>query len=85
MLNLLGTIGGNVIGLPGILGVALGMMTRNWILGACLGGLVGVVETFVFAGFEMAKIGVLEFVIAVCIGMLAGAVGSGIRIIGATV
>ncbi len=85
MLNFLGTVGGNVLGLPGILGLALGMMTRNWMLGASLGGVVGIVETFLFAGFELANIGMLELIIAIGVGMLAGAVGSGIRIIGATV
>lgn len=44
MLDLLGTIGGNALSLPGILGLALGMMTRNWRLAAILGGVVGVVE-----------------------------------------
>ena len=45
MLDLLGTIGGNILSLPGILGLALGMMTRNISLGAGLGGVVGIVET----------------------------------------
>lgn len=85
MLNFLGTIGGNVLGLPGILGLALGMMTRNWMLGASLGGAVGIVETFMFAGFQLSNVDMLDLIIAICVGMLAGAVGSGIRIIGATV
>ncbi|MET4103553.1 hypothetical protein ABIE58_002995 [Roseovarius sp. MBR-78] len=38
MLDLIGTIGANVLGLPGILGVSLGLMTRNWILAAVMGG-----------------------------------------------
>ena len=32
MLNLLGTIAGNILSLPGILGLALGMTTRNLLL-----------------------------------------------------
>lgn len=85
MLNLLGTIGGNVLSLPGILGLALGMTTRNWMIGAGLGAAVGIIETFVFAGFKFAEINALELGIAVVVGMAAGAMGTGIRIIGTTV
>ena len=85
MLNLLGTIGGNVLSLPGILGLALGMTTRNWMVGTGLGAAVGIAETLVFAGFKFAEINMLEFVIAVLVGMAAGALGTGIRIIGTTV
>ena len=82
MLNLLGTIGGNVLSLPGILGLALGMTTRNPILGASMGGVIGVIETFVFAKFQFANVETLELVIAICVGMAAGALGSAIRIKG---
>ncbi len=85
MLNLLGTIGGNVLSLPGILGLALGMTTRNWMVGTGLGAAVGIAETLIFAGFKLAEINMLEFVIAVLVGMAAGALGTGIRIIGTTV
>ena len=85
MLDLLGTIGGNALSLPGILGLALGMMTRNWVVGACLGGVVGVVETFLFAGFQISRIEAVELVVAVLVGVAAGVVGTGIRRIGATV
>ncbi|MEM7671166.1 MAG: hypothetical protein AAF317_18920 [Pseudomonadota bacterium] len=84
MLDLLGTIGGNVLSLPGILGLAVGMTTRNWLLGAGLGALVGVVETVLFAGFSFGDIVMLEFVVAVCVGVAAGAIGSAIRINGTT-
>jgi len=85
MLNLLGTIGGNVLSLPGILGLALGMTTRNWMVGMSLGGAVGVLETLIFAGFDFAQINTLEFAIAVLVGIAAGALGTGIRVIGTTV
>ena len=68
MLDLLGTIGGNVLSLPGILGLALGMMTRNIYLGAALGGLVGIVETLVFAGFDFQEVHTLELIVAVAVG-----------------
>ncbi|ASP36751.1 hypothetical protein CHH27_09825 [Labrenzia sp. VG12] len=84
MLDLLGTIGGNVLSLPGILGLALGMTTRNWVVAAILGGLVGVFETVVFAGFRFGDIGSLDLAIAVLVGVLAGSLGCAIRHRGAT-
>ena len=84
MLEILGTVGGNVLSLPGILGLALGMMTRNILLATMLGGLVGIAETFVFASFQLAEIEALELVIAILVGISAGAVGCLIRIKGAT-
>ncbi|NOD98217.1 hypothetical protein GS610_13480 [Ruegeria sp. HKCCD6228] len=84
MLELLGTIGGNVLSLPGILGLALGMMTRKLWLGAALGGAVGVFETLVFAGFRFAHVEPLELIIAIVVGVCAGSVGTAIRIKGAT-
>ncbi len=85
ILDLLGTIGGNIFSLPGILGLALGMMTRNWILAAAMGGVVGVVETFLFAGFNMAEVQMFDLAIAVLVGILAGSLGCVIRHKGATV
>ncbi|MEQ9695608.1 hypothetical protein [Shimia sp. SDUM112013] len=82
MLNLLGTIAGNILSLPGILGLALGMMTRNVFVAAILGGLVGVIETMIFAKFQMAYVDMLELSVAVAVGVLAGMIGCGIRIKG---
>ena len=84
MLDILGTIGGSVLSFPGILGLALGMMTRNFFVGAALGGIVGVVETFIFANFQLENIGALELVIAIAVGVLAGIVGCAIRTKGTT-
>ncbi|WP_299356895.1 hypothetical protein [uncultured Shimia sp.] len=79
MLNLLGTIAGNVLSLPGILGLGLGMMTRNIVVAAVLGALVGIGDTMIFAKFQMANIDALEMAIAVLVGVLAGMVGCAIR------
>ena len=84
MLDILGTIGGNVLSFPGILGLALGMMTRNFFVAAALGGIVGVVETFIFAKFQLENIGALELGIAIVVGVMAGIVGCAIRIKGTT-
>ncbi|MFA3916158.1 hypothetical protein [Ruegeria hyattellae] len=85
MLELLGTIGGNALGLPGILGLALGMMTRRLWLGAAMGALVGVIETLLFAGWQFAHVEMLELMIAIVVGVCAGSLGCVIRRIGATV
>lgn len=85
MLDILGTIAGNALSLPGILGLALGMTTRNPWLGAALGALVGVLETLVFAGFALAGVEATELVVGVLVGVIAGALGSAIRRKGATV
>ena len=85
MLNFLGTVAGNVLSLPGILGLALGMMTRNIFLATGMGGAVGVIETMIFAKFNLANVEMLELIIAVAVGILAGAVGCAIRIKGTTV
>ncbi|MGS4885472.1 hypothetical protein [Roseibium sp. MB-4] len=84
-LDLLGTIGGNVLSLPGILGLAAGMMTRNWVLAGFLGAAIGVVETFLFAGFQVSEINLIDLFIAVLIGVLASSFGCAIRHKGATV
>ncbi|WP_037312826.1 hypothetical protein [Ruegeria halocynthiae] len=85
MLEFLGTLGANIISLPGILGLALGMMTRRLWLGALMGGLVGVFETLIFAHGNFAGIGAVDLMISVVVGLCAGTVGSAIRIKGATV
>ena len=85
MLELLGTIAGNVLSLPGILGLALGMMTRNIAVGAVLGGLVGVFEALVFSGFSFAGVGGLEITISILVGIVFGSLGTLIRRGGATV
>ncbi len=82
MLEILGTIGGNILSLPGILGLALGMMTRNPVLGAMLGGLVGIFETMIFAHWQFANVESLELLIAIVVGVCAGALGSAIRLKG---
>ena len=84
MLELLGTIGANIISLPGILGLALGMMTRRVWLGALMGGVVGVLETLVFAHWNFANVETIELLIAVVVGLCAGSLGSAIRIKGTT-
>lgn len=84
MLEILGTIGANVISLPGILGLALGMMTRRVWLGALMGGLVGVAETLIFAHGSFANVQTIELLIAVVVGLCAGSLGSAIRIKGTT-
>ncbi|PRY25177.1 hypothetical protein CLV78_102354 [Aliiruegeria haliotis] len=85
MLDILGTIAGNVLSLPGILGLALGMMTRNLLVAAILGGLVGVAEPFIFAGFDASKVETIDLVIAIAVGVVAGCIGRAIRVKGATV
>jgi hypothetical protein len=85
MLNILGTIAGNILSFPGILGLAFGMMTRNFVLATVVGGLVGVVETLLFAGFSFANVEILELFVAVLVGMAAGALGCAIRFKGTTV
>ena len=82
MLDLLGTIGGNVLSFPGILGLALGMTTRNFFLAAALGALVGVFESYFFAGFSFTSIEPLEFIVAVAVGICAALLGCAIRIKG---
>lgn len=85
MLDILGTIAGNILSLPGILGLALGMTTRNPALGAALGGVVGITQTLIFAGFSIGHVDLVDLLIAVVVGLAAGAVGCAIRIKGTTV
>ncbi|WP_204114936.1 hypothetical protein [Shimia biformata] len=82
MLEFLGTVGGAVLGLPGVLGLALGMMTRNPIFGGVFGAVVAVIQAFIFAKFDFGNIAVFDLVIAIGVGVLAGVVGSAIRVKG---
>lgn len=85
MLNLLGTIGSNILSLPGILGLAAGMTTRNLPLAAGMGAVIGIAETLIFAGFDFGKIEALELIVSVGVGLMAGVLGCAIRIKGTTV
>lgn len=85
MLDFLGTVGGNVLSLPGILGLALGMMTRNLGLAAIMGGLVGFAETLIFAQMSFTNVVPMDLGIAVAVGVFAGCVGCAIRRKGTTV
>lgn len=86
-LDLLGTIGAAVLGLPGILGLALGMTTRNWFIAMGLGGIVGALSPILVGGAHSTyvPVTVTEFTVSILVGILAGAVGCGIRHKGATV
>ncbi|WP_338547867.1 hypothetical protein [Roseovarius phycicola] len=85
MLDLLGTIGSNFLSLPGVLGLAFGMMTRNIGLAVVMGGLIGLGEALMFADFSFAQVGGLELAASIGIGMIAGSLGCMIRRKGATV
>lgn len=86
MLDILGLIAGNILNLPGILGLALGMTTRNPIIGAGLGVLVGVASTYIFfSDLGPGHFAWGELVVAVIIGALFGGLGSLIRRKGALV
>ncbi len=85
MLEFLGTIGGNILSLPGILGLALGMMTRNVLLAGIMGGLVGIAETLIFAKMSFANVEPIELIVAIVVGIAAGCVGCAIRRKGTTV
>ena len=86
-LDLLGTIGASVLGLPGILGMALGMMTRNWMLAAAMGGVTGLLAPFLLGGSHSTHVSVSmqEYVVAITVGMLAALVGCAVRHKGATI
>ncbi|MCE8520483.1 hypothetical protein KBY24_06800 [Ruegeria pomeroyi] len=86
-LDLLGTIGASVLGLPGILGVALGMMTRNWIVAAVMGGIVGVIAPLLLGGSHSTHVAIsgAEYAIAIVVGILAGLVGTAVRHKGASI
>ncbi|MDO5622096.1 MAG: hypothetical protein Q4G24_11580 [Paracoccus sp. (in: a-proteobacteria)] len=84
-LDFLGTLGSNVIGLPGILGLALGMMTRNWIIAAIAGGIVGIGHVLMFYDLNLPETTTLTFVVAVVVGVAFGILGCLIRRKGALV
>ncbi|TRD23252.1 hypothetical protein [Palleronia caenipelagi] len=85
LLDLLGTLGGAILGLPGILGLFLGMMTRRWPLAMIMGGAVGLITPFLFGSAHVTAIGLTEFAISIAVGLGAGALGCLIRHKGATV
>ncbi|MGV6803938.1 MAG: hypothetical protein ACWA49_07010 [Ruegeria sp.] len=85
MLEILGTIGGNILSLPGILGLALGMMTRKLWLAAIMGAVVGVLETLAFAHWSFANVEALELSAGILVGVIACSLGCLIRLKGATV
>ncbi|MDO5631076.1 MAG: hypothetical protein Q4G22_04485 [Paracoccus sp. (in: a-proteobacteria)] len=82
-LDFLGTLGSNVIGFPGILGLAFGMMTRNWIIAALAGAVVGVIQTFIFS--DRTVLFTYEMSIAIAVGITFAILGCAIRHRGATV
>lgn len=84
-LDFLGTLGAAVLGLPGILGLALGMATRNWLLAMVIGGIVGVLALQIFGGSHATHLTIPEIAISVVVGMFAGWVGCFIRHKGASV
>lgn len=85
MLEFLGTIAGNILSLPGVLGLALGLTSRNYLLAASLGGLIGVFETLIFAGWSFGSVEPVELGVAVVVGVIAASLGCAIRRKGATV
>ncbi|MFB2532979.1 hypothetical protein ACEYYB_10700 [Paracoccus sp. p4-l81] len=85
ILDFLGTVGGNILSLPGILGLGLGMMTRNWLLAALMGATIGALQTLVFHHFDLAAIFAYELVIAIAVGIIFALLGCAIRHRGATV
>jgi hypothetical protein len=87
VLDLVGTIGGAVLGLPGLVGIALGMMTRRPLLALVLGAAVGFLAPVLLGGSHSTDVPVttLEMAISVVIGVLAAQVGCVIRRRGATV
>ncbi|WP_370285120.1 hypothetical protein [Pseudooceanicola nanhaiensis] len=86
-LDLLGTIGAAIIGLPGILGLATGMITRNWIIAAAGGGLIGLISPMLVGGAHSTyvPVTVTEYVVSIIVGLLAGLTGCAVRRKGATV
>ena len=84
-LDFLGTVGGNILSLPGIVGLALGMATRNWIVAVVLGAGIGVVEILLFGGMRPTHATLPEYAIAMAVGISAALIGCAIRHKGATV
>lgn len=87
VLDLVGTIGGAVLGLPGLVGIALGMMTRKPLVALVLGAAVGFLAPILLGGSHSTHVPVtmFEMAISVVIGVLAAQVGCVIRRRGATV
>lgn len=86
-LDTLGTIGASVLGLPGIFGVAVGMMTRNWLLAGGGGGLIGLFAPMLLGGSHSTHVSIsmTEYVISITVGVLASLLGCAIRHKGALV
>ncbi|MGG7568550.1 hypothetical protein ACQ5SO_20535 [Rhodovulum sp. DZ06] len=84
-LDFLGTIGGAVLGIPGILGLALGMTTRWWSLAAPMGLVVGLAGPLIFGGAHATYVTTMEFAVSAVIGIAAALTGCLIRCKGATV
>lgn len=87
LLDLLGTIGASVLGLPGIVGVGVGMATRKWWLAAIIGGIVGLLAPMVLGGSHSTEVAItqIEYTVSILIGIIAGVVGCAIRHKGAAV
>ncbi len=87
LLDFLGTIGGAILNLPGILGLALGMTTRNWALAAAFGAVVGVVTPLLLGGAHSTYVAVTvtEFAVSIAVGIIASLIGCAIRHKGAAV
>lgn len=87
LLDLLGTIGGSILGLPGILGIALGMTTRKWALAAGFGAAIGLLTPVLLGGSHSTHVPIttVEYVVSVLIGAIAGLAGCVVRRKGATV
>ncbi len=79
MLEIFGSIAGNAVSLPGILGLGMGMLTRKVVLAVIVGGLIGFAEAMIFVQFTFANIHGLELVISVLVGMIAGSIGAAIH------
>lgn len=86
-LDLLGTIGGSILGLPGIFGFTFGLMTRNWLLAAGAGAVIGVLGPMLLGGSHSTHVPIttLEYSVGLIIGALAALTGCAIRRKGAIV
>lgn len=79
MLNFVGILGAKVLSFPGILGLAAGMTTRSFMLAAIMGAMVGVIESLLFADWNLAAVKPLELFLGVAVGICAGFLGCAIR------
>lgn len=79
MLNFVGTLGAKALSFPGILGLLAGMTTRSFALAALMGAVIGVLESVLFAGWDVSVVEPLEISVGVAVGVLAGLLGCAIR------